>query len=250
MDSPIKNSTVAYRAWYQLTDRIMTVCWTMMHPDEALPFGKIQDMGGLFGRKWDISKERGKETGSAFFRIESEKYTGIARIVWERYPNGQRFAQVIEDADGFELYNRSPSIVPPEIEITPGAYAWHLGRHRGNVLTITERELSIACVDRGGFITWERTGRYQMVGRKLHMVDILERNREPGKRGYVFTEWQQAPDTVHPVKKNSETEFELLLAGGRRPFTRARLVRSAKGYAYSNGQRMPGRVVPPKGWKS
>ena len=191
----------------------MTVCNTMMHQYEALPSGKIQDMGGQFGRKWNISKERGKETGSAFFKIESEKYTGIARVL-ERYPNGQRFAQVIEDADAFELYNCSPSIIPPDIEIAPGAYAWYLGSHRGNVPTFTERELSIACLDRGGFITWERTGHSQMVGRKLYMVDIMERDIESGKRGYVFTEWQQSPDTVHPVKKNSETGFGIFARRG------------------------------------
>lgn len=58
MASPIKNPTIASRAWEQLTNRIMTVCRKMMPKVETLPFGKI-----LYG--WGL------------FEIESEKYTGV-----------------------------------------------------------------------------------------------------------------------------------------------------------------------------
>lgn len=211
-------------------------------------WGSILELRPMPEREWEIVRQRNQQTGFCHFDIKAERLSCILRITWERYPNGQYMVQVIDNEAGFEVWNRSPTIIPPEIEIEPGTYVWRMGNLRGNVLTFTENQLTLACVCQDGLISWERRGRYQMVGRRLHLTSIEERELEWTPDGRVFSAWRKVPDKVCPIKKLSETEFELCLYNEYRHFQCVPLLRGDKGYFLHESQVALGRVVPPRLW--
>jgi len=206
-------------------------------------FGAITKLEPVPSDPWEITKVKAKITGMAFFSMQSEKYQGMVRISWERYPNGAYFAQVIDDADGFELFNRVPSIYPPEIEMEPGTYRWRTGTFRGMVLTLTETDMALDYVDSAGFILWEQQFRYQMVGKQIHAIKPLKRFREKTLCGYAFGAWRQLPDLGYRLRKISESEFEIIVQGKRRRFIRESLVKGSRSYAYKTGERIKGRIL-------
>lgn len=220
------------------------------HPMAEYWWGDVAALVPLPAMGWEIARRRKEEKGFCHFELLAMRWKGILKVAWERYPNGQYVVQVVDDEDGFEIWNRCPSIIPPEIEIMPGTYVWCCDNTRGNVLAFTGNRLTIACVCQDGLITWERRCRYQMVGRRMHLTQIEERELEETPEGRAFSTWRKVPDKECAIKKHSETEIELNLYAGYRRFKLAPLVRGAKGYFLHESQVESGRVVPPRLWQA
>ncbi len=205
-------------------------------------FGKIEDLQPLPDRPWNISKQRATVTGSFWFSLRSEKHKGDILVHWEQYRNGEYVPQVMDDGGGFEIVNRTPPILPPDIEIGPGTYAWRAGTFRGIILTIGEGTLTLDYVDRHGFIIWEQRSRFQMVGKRLHLIGLESRSRERVFHGYTFAPWKKMPEWSMRIKKNSDTEFEIIRNSHRLRFVRETKgpLKGWRGYAYMDGERIKG----------
>lgn len=217
--------------------------------DLGADIGKIVEVEPYPLGRWEITKERKKETGSAFFTLTAAKFQGVARVSWERYPNGQYVPQVIDDAEGFELWNPTPSIIPPDIEIVPGTYACLRGKYEGTIMTFTENEYMLHLVDEDGFIHFERKARYQLVGKILYIIDSMRRKRDRGTHSCGFTAWENRGEFIYKIKQHSETEFEIKAPISHRRFVRTPLVLGMKGLAYKTREQARGRIILPKSEK-
>ena len=206
-------------------------------------FGTISELEPLPSGEWEISKQKSKTTGVAWFTMDSEKYKGDIRVEWEQYRNGDYFIQVIDDADGFELFNRNPSIIPPDIEIEPGIYICRYGALRCQIMTFSANQWTQDYVNAKGFICWERKGRFQMVGKRLNIIAVEERSRVKVQHGYAVTDWKEIPDGYFQIKKNSNFELEFKMGEKRKKFIRELQPRAkgSSGYAYEMGERIKGR---------
>ncbi len=234
------------QAFREKLDRIYLSVRNHLLFDLGADIGKIEEVKPYPLGRWEITKERKKETGSAFFTLTAEKFQGVARVTWERYPNGEYIPQVIDDAEGFELWNPTPSIIPPDIEIAPGTYACLRGIYRGTIMTFTESDFTTYLVDKDGFINFERKARYQMVGKIMSLFDYSVRKRNRGTHSYDFTAWKNQGEFIYRIKKHSETEFEIKTQSARRRFVRVPLVLGMKGLAYKTREQVRGRIVLPK----
>ncbi len=219
-----------------------SVKWSILYGELDRWFGKILELEPLPLAQWVISQEKSKPTGIAWFKIESEKHKGDIRVEWEQYRNGAYSIQVIDNADGFEIFNRSPSIIPPDIEIDPGTYVCRYGAFRCHVMTFNSNQWTLDYVDSKGFIHWEHRARFQMVGKRLNVIAAEERSRVKVLHGYAVTDWKKSRDTYYRIKKVSETELEFMMGEMRKMFIRELRprVKGTTGYAYESGERIKG----------
>jgi len=209
-------------------------------------FGDIQDedVESIPSGKWEITKVRTKTTGFADLKVKTKKYDGVIRIDWELYRNGSYRIQAISDSRGFEMFNRTPNILPPDINIEPGTYVCRASALRKIVLTITDYALTLDYVDCNGFIVEEIKAGYQLRGRRLYLNKPFTRWWVKGCHQFPYGEWIKKHETAHsyPVKKNSEVELELLIFEGPKKFLKEirPIVKGSKGYAYKGGERVKG----------